>query len=147
MVNRHPQGVDNMIFNYMRAKSTPSTVNLIKFGFHFLNICNFAFQGKEEFIQKLQKEKSIRASHSLDMETATSTTTTTTANKKDTSSPPPESSNAITADEMSVYYAEFLNRKWSSHLKFNIEWQKRNISIVILSVLVGLENIVNRRKK
>eukprot|EP00094_Tigriopus_californicus_P012642 TCALIF_12221-PA protein Name:"Similar to Apopt1 Apoptogenic protein 1, mitochondrial (Mus musculus)" AED:0.00 eAED:0.00 QI:315/1/1/1/1/1/3/2929/207 len=52
----------------------------------------------------------------------------------------------ISAREMSVFYKNFLDKKWSSHLKFNWEWQKRNFSIVCLSLLVRLEALKGSQK-
>ena len=49
---------------------------------------------------------------------------------------------SLNAEEMSEFYKDFLDRKWSTHLQYNIEWQKRNFSIIFLSILVGIENIV-----
>ena len=50
----------------------------------------------------------------------------------------------LTADEMSEFYKSFLDRKWSTHLHYNIEWQKRNFTILILSILVGIENVAKK---
>ena len=38
----------------------------------------------------------------------------------------------ISAEEMSVYYKKFLDSKWRSHIDYNLEWQKRNFSILFL---------------
>ena len=50
----------------------------------------------------------------------------------------------LNADEMSEFYKEFLDRKWSSHLQFNIEWQRRNFTIVFLSMLVLIQNATKK---
>lgn len=42
----------------------------------------------------------------------------------------------LTSDEMSVFYKDFLNRQWSSHVTYSLEWQKRNAKILVLSFLV-----------
>ena len=34
----------------------------------------------------------------------------------------------LTADEMSIFYKEFLDQKWKTHLEYNKEWQKSNHS-------------------
>ena len=51
----------------------------------------------------------------------------------------------LNADEMSEFYKEFLDRNWASHIQYNIEWQKRNFTIIFLSILVGIENLVKRK--
>ena len=38
----------------------------------------------------------------------------------------------ISAEEMSVYYKKFLDSKWRSHIDYNLEWQKRNFTILFL---------------
>jgi hypothetical protein len=50
----------------------------------------------------------------------------------------------LNADEMSEFYKEWLDSKWSSHLQFNIEWQKRNFTIVFLSMLVRIQNVTKK---
>lgn len=50
----------------------------------------------------------------------------------------------LNADEMSKFYKDFLDSKWSSHLQFNVEWQKRNFTIVFLSMLVRIQNATNK---
>lgn len=47
----------------------------------------------------------------------------------------------ISSEEMSEFYKSFLDAKWSSHLQYNIEWQKRNFRIAALSIVVAIENI------
>ena len=50
----------------------------------------------------------------------------------------------ISTEEMSTFYKDFLDSQWSAHLRYNIEWQKRNFGIAFLSVLVAFENILRR---
>ena len=45
---------------------------------------------------------------------------------------------------MSAFYKDFLDRKWAEHLRFNIEWQKRNFKLLGLSVRVALEKKMSK---
>ncbi|CAH0381698.1 unnamed protein product [Bemisia tabaci] len=62
-----------------------------------------------------------------------------------------ESNQNVTADEMSSFYAQFLNDNWNRHLLYNFEWYKKNISLVILSLQVKWshlkDRIFSRRRK
>ena len=46
----------------------------------------------------------------------------------------------LSADEMSIFYREFMNKQWSNHLEYNKEWQKRNWSIIGLMARLKLNN-------
>jgi hypothetical protein len=46
---------------------------------------------------------------------------------------------------MSEYYKLHLDSNWRGHLDFNVEWQRRNFTILALSVMVGLENMFRRQ--
>ncbi|XP_076291034.1 cytochrome c oxidase assembly factor 8 isoform X2 [Lasioglossum baleicum] len=41
---------------------------------------------------------------------------------------------SITADDMSVFYKQFLDRNWRTHLNYNIAWYKRNIELLLLEI-------------
>eukprot|EP00091_Calanus_sinicus_P025506 TRINITY_DN976_c0_g1_i1.p1 TRINITY_DN976_c0_g1~~TRINITY_DN976_c0_g1_i1.p1 ORF type:complete len:175 (-),score=48.11 TRINITY_DN976_c0_g1_i1:23-547(-) len=47
----------------------------------------------------------------------------------------------LTADEMSIFYREFMNKQWKNHLEYNKEWQKRNWSIIGLMARVKLQTL------
>jgi len=47
----------------------------------------------------------------------------------------------LTAEEMSGFYREFLNSNWKDHVKYNIEWQKRNWKIIGLGGLVQIQKL------
>jgi len=51
----------------------------------------------------------------------------------------------ISAEEMSVYYKKFLDSKWRSHIDYNLEWQKRNFSILFLAFRVQLESLISKK--
>ncbi len=91
--------------------------------FHWKEISTFCtlfvktFQAREKFVAKVMREK---YPHEL--------------NKK-----------TISTEEMSDFYKTFLDAQWSSHLNYNLEWQKRNFTIAALSILVGFENLFKRR--
>jgi len=51
----------------------------------------------------------------------------------------------LTAEEMSEFYKDFLDRKLSSHKAYNLEWQARNFKLVCLSVAVAIENLFRRK--
>lgn len=54
------------------------------------------------------------------------------------------SKTSLNAEEMSEFYKDFLDQKWSSHIKYNLEWQKRNFTLIFLSILVGAEKIKHK---
>lgn len=45
---------------------------------------------------------------------------------------------ALTADDMSVFYKQFLDKNWQSHFNYNIAWYKKNIQILLLGILVNI---------
>lgn len=53
---------------------------------------------------------------------------------------------AATADQMSEFYKDFLDRNWKTHLTYNFEWYKRNISIVRLMLNVNVYKAVRWTK-
>jgi len=40
----------------------------------------------------------------------------------------------LTADDMSVFYKQFLDKNWQSHFNYNIAWYKRNIKILFFGI-------------
>ena len=47
----------------------------------------------------------------------------------------------LSADEMSVFYRNFMNQNWKNHLDYNKEWQKRNWTIIFLMFRVRLQKL------
>ena len=47
----------------------------------------------------------------------------------------------LSADEMSIFYGDFMNKHWRSHLDYNKEWQKRNWTIIWLMFRVNLQSL------
>lgn len=43
---------------------------------------------------------------------------------------------SITADDMSVFYKNFLDKNWQSHFKYNLDWYKRNVKLLFLELRV-----------
>lgn len=43
---------------------------------------------------------------------------------------------SITADDMSVFYKQFLDKNWWTHYKYNIDWYKRNVKLLFLELRV-----------
>ena len=43
---------------------------------------------------------------------------------------------------ISVFYAEFMNKQWSNHLQYNLEWQKRNFKIIFLTAIVFIQSLL-----
>jgi len=76
------------------------------------------FQGREAFVKKVLKERY----------------------------PTEGDKTTLSADEMSEFYRDFLNSKWSQHLNFNIEWQKRNARVLLLSAVVCAEKLFKASK-
>lgn len=52
-----------------------------------------------------------------------------------------------TADQMSEFYKDFLDRNWKTHLNYNFEWYKKNISIVQLMMNKNLYKAIQWTKK
>lgn len=48
---------------------------------------------------------------------------------------------SVTADEMSIFYKQFLDKNWKIHLAYNISWYKQNIRILILEIRVRLSKM------
>ena len=51
----------------------------------------------------------------------------------------------LSADEMSLFYRDFMNQNWKNHLEYNTEWQKRNWKIIWLMLKVQCENLLKRK--
>ena len=47
----------------------------------------------------------------------------------------------LSADEMSIFYREFMNKNWRGHLDYNKEWQRRNWTIIFLMLRVKLQKL------
>ncbi|KAF7994551.1 hypothetical protein HCN44_004023 [Aphidius gifuensis] len=48
---------------------------------------------------------------------------------------------SVTADEMSVFYKNFLDKNWKNHIDYNISWYKQNLKILILEIKVRLSKL------
>ncbi|XP_068629682.1 COA8 family protein CBG23705, mitochondrial [Battus philenor] len=53
----------------------------------------------------------------------------------------PEGKQNLTADEMSVFYKSFLDKNWKAHMTYNLEWYKKNVTLLLLSMQVKLRKI------
>ncbi|PSN37769.1 hypothetical protein C0J52_13189 [Blattella germanica] len=53
----------------------------------------------------------------------------------------------LTADEMSVFYKTFLDKNWNVHLKYNMEWYRRNVGLAVLALRVKLIKFKNDLSK
>ncbi|XP_022125251.2 COA8 family protein CG14806, mitochondrial [Pieris rapae] len=54
----------------------------------------------------------------------------------------PEGKSNLTADEMSVFYKAFLDKNWKGHINYNIEWYKKNLTLLGLAIRVKLRRIL-----
>ena len=52
----------------------------------------------------------------------------------------------LNADEMSVFYKQYLRETQSKHLQYNRDWYKRNFYIVYLSVMVNFFKLFHPKK-
>lgn len=50
----------------------------------------------------------------------------------------------LTADEMSEFYKQFLDKNWKLHLDYNVQWYKINFTLLYLSLRVCIEKIIFR---
>ncbi|XP_047988832.1 COA8 family protein CG14806, mitochondrial [Leguminivora glycinivorella] len=53
----------------------------------------------------------------------------------------PEGKQNLTADEMSVFYKAYLDKNWKAHITYNIEWYKKNITLLSLAIQVKLRRL------
>ncbi|KAM3961842.1 cytochrome c oxidase assembly factor 8 [Aphomia sociella] len=54
----------------------------------------------------------------------------------------PEGKQNLSADEMSVFYKAFLDKNWSSHINYNIEWYKKNFKLLGLAIQVKFRRML-----
>lgn len=47
----------------------------------------------------------------------------------------------LSADEMSVFYKAFLDKNWKLHVQYNVEWYKRNVTLLGLAVRVKFNRL------
>ncbi|XP_011303338.1 apoptogenic protein 1, mitochondrial [Fopius arisanus] len=52
-----------------------------------------------------------------------------------------EGKESVTADEMSVFYKQFLDNNWKNHVNYNYSWYKRNVKILFLEIRVRLSKM------
>jgi len=52
-----------------------------------------------------------------------------------------------TADQMSEFYKDFLDKNWKTHLIYNFEWYKKNISIVRLMMNKNIYKAIQWTRK
>lgn len=48
---------------------------------------------------------------------------------------------ALTADDMSVFYKQFLDKNWQAHFNYNVAWYKRNIKILLFGILTNISKL------
>lgn len=53
----------------------------------------------------------------------------------------------MTADTMSVFYKEFLDKNWRTHFLYNVSWYMKNADLLMLSAQVTLQRWLRRRKQ
>lgn len=52
----------------------------------------------------------------------------------------------LSAEEMSVFYKAFLDKNWTTHLRYNFEWYKKNAELVILHLRVKIFQLYEQLK-
>lgn len=50
----------------------------------------------------------------------------------------------LTAEEMSDFYKDFLDKNWKNHVNYNFSWYKKNFRILVLSLGVQIQNLFNK---
>merc|ERR1711953_551143 len=55
-----------------------------------------------------------------------------------------DTTNELSAEEMSVFYKEYLLKTQSKHLAYNKEWYKKNFYIVYLAVMFNFSKLRNK---
>ncbi|CAK1552662.1 unnamed protein product [Leptosia nina] len=59
----------------------------------------------------------------------------------------PEGKSNLTADEMSVFYKAFLDKNWKIHINYNIEWYKKNVTLLGLAIKVKFRQLFRIKDK
>lgn len=54
---------------------------------------------------------------------------------------------ALTADEMSVFYKEFLDKNWRLHFYYNLSWYIKNWTMTFMAMRLEFESLVKRKEK
>lgn len=50
----------------------------------------------------------------------------------------------LNADDMSIFYKQFLDKNWQSHVNYNITWYKKNIKILVLGIAVDISVLIKK---
>lgn len=50
-----------------------------------------------------------------------------------------EEKRTLTADEMSEFYKKFLDDNWSTHVKYNLEWYRKNFTLLLMALRANFE--------
>ncbi|XP_047527763.1 COA8 family protein CG14806, mitochondrial [Vanessa atalanta] len=58
----------------------------------------------------------------------------------------PEGKANLTADEMSVFYKAFLDKNWKTHLTYNKEWYKKNLTLLSLAIQVRITKLFRTKE-
>lgn len=45
---------------------------------------------------------------------------------------------------MSKFYKKFLDENWQSHVKYNLEWYKRNFTLLSVALQVSIEKLTQK---
>lgn len=57
---------------------------------------------------------------------------------------PGEETHHLDAETMSEFYKMFLDKNWETHVKYNIEWYKKNFTLLYLAFRVSLERSLGK---
>lgn len=58
-----------------------------------------------------------------------------------------EEQQTLSADEMSVFYKEFLDKNWRLHFYYNLSWYIKNWTMLFLALRVELETVFGKKPK
>jgi hypothetical protein len=53
----------------------------------------------------------------------------------------------LNADDMSVFYKQFLDKHWRSHVDYNFAWYKRNVKILFLGMAAKVSQLFKFKDK
>ncbi|CAK9799321.1 COA8 family protein CG14806, mitochondrial [Anthophora quadrimaculata] len=48
---------------------------------------------------------------------------------------------SFNADDMSIFYKEFLDKNWRMHVNYNIAWYKKNVKLLFLEIVVRMSKL------
>lgn len=55
-----------------------------------------------------------------------------------------QDSDTVSADKMSEFYKQFLDKNWNLHFYYNVSWYMKNLELLVLSAQVNISKIYRK---